>query len=384
MRFPILFSLLFSLWALPGAAQVTLTSAGAEQVPPPTINAKAYALLDYQSGQLLAASQADMRTEPASLTKLMTAYLTFSALKRGQLQLTQLVPVSARAQQAEGSRMFIDARKTVTVDELIHGMIVQSGNDACIALAELVAGSESAFAQKMNAQAQQLGMANTHFANATGLTDPQHYSTARDLATLAAALVRDFPEYYPLYSLKEYRYNDITQSNRNSLLWSDPTVDGIKTGHTDAAGFCLIASAKRGERRLISVVLGTASEAARALESRKLLNHGFQVYDSVKLYSKSQSLANIEVWKGSTNYVSAGFLEDFYMSLPKGKAGQLKATLESKQPLIAPVRAGQKIGVMKLALAGQPYAEVPVVALDSVPMAGMLGRGWDALRLLFK
>ena len=352
--------------------------------PPPAIAARSFLLLDFHSQQTLAGHNAAERVEPASLTKLMTAYLTFSALKQKQIQPAQIGPVSERAWKAEGSRMFIEPKKPVTVEELMRGMIVQSGNDACIALSELIAGSEEAFAQMMNTQAQKLGMINTHFVNSTGLPDAKHYSTAQDLALLAIAIVRDFPEYHPLYSMKEYRYNNITQANRNRLLWSDPTVDGMKTGYTENAGYCLITSAKRGERRLISVVLGTASESARAVESQKLLNYGFQYYDSVKLYAKNQPVASLPIWKGSGNSVNAGFLDDLYVSLPKGQADKVKASLESRQPLLAPVAAGQKIGVMRLTLDGKPYAELPVVALEDVALAGIFGRGWDSIRLLFK
>ncbi|MDB5808002.1 MAG: D-alanyl-D-alanine carboxypeptidase [Betaproteobacteria bacterium] len=352
--------------------------------PAPSIAARSFLLLDYRSQQTLAGKNENERVEPASLTKLMTAYLTFQALKQKVIQPGQAVPVSERASKAEGSRMFIEPRKPVTVEELMRGMIVQSGNDACIALAELISGGEDAFAQAMNAQAQKLGMKNTNFMNSTGLSNPQHYSTARDLALLAIAIIRDFPEYHPLYAMKEYRYNNITQANRNRLLWSDPTVDGMKTGFTENAGYCLITSARRGERRLLSVVLGTASDTARATESQKLLNYGFQYYDSVKLYEKSQTIASLQVWKGAANTVKAGFLDDLYVSLPKGQADKVKASLESRQPLLAPVSAGQNIGVMKLTLDGKPYAELPVVALEDVALAGILGRGWDSIRLLFK
>ncbi|MEK7836044.1 MAG: D-alanyl-D-alanine carboxypeptidase family protein, partial [Pseudomonadota bacterium] len=343
-----------------------------------------YLLLDFHSQQALASRNPGARVEPASLTKLMTAYLTFAALRQKQIQLTQTVPVSERAWKAEGSRMFIEPRKPVTVDELMRGMIVQSGNDASIALAELIAGSEQTFAQQMNREAQRLGMKNTHFVNSTGLPNPQHYSTAHDLALLASAIIRDFPEYHPLYSTREYRYNNITQANRNRLLWTDPTVDGMKTGYTENAGYCLITSARRGERRLVSVVLGTASEAARAAESQKLLNYGFQYYDSVKLYEKSRPVASLRVWKGTSNNVNVGFPDDLYVSPPKGQADKLKAVLESEQPLFAPIGAGQRIGTMKLSLDGKPYAEFPVLALEAVTLAGVLGRGWDSIRLLFK
>ena len=365
-----------------GAASAQTASPLAPSAP--AIAARSYLLLDYHSQQMLVSHRPAERVEPASLTKLMTAYLTFAALKRKQIQPEQVVPVSERAWKADGSRMFVEPRRPVTVDELMHGMIVQSGNDACIALAELIAGNEPAFVETMNREAQRLGMKNTHFVNATGLPDAQHYSTAYDLALLASAVIRDFPEYHPLYSLKEYRYNNITQANRNRLLWSDPTVDGMKTGYTENAGYCLVSSARRGERRLISVVLGTASEAARAAESQKLLNYGFQFYDSVKLYGKDQAVTSLPVWKGSGNSVKAGFTDDLYVSVPKGQADRLKASLESKQPLFAPIAAGQRLGVMKLTLDGKPYTEIPVIALEAIPLAGILGRGWDSIRLMFK
>ena len=376
-----IFSFLLSL----GVSAASFAQSPPPLAPPvPPISARSFLLLDVQSRQEIAGQKSGERVEPASLTKLMTAYLTFSALKQKQIQPAQNVPVSARAWKAEGSRMFIEPRKPVTVDELMHGMIVQSGNDACIALAELIAGSEEAFAQMMNAQTQRLGMKDTNFVNSTGLPDPRHYSTAHDLALLAIAVIRDFPEYHPLYAMKEYRYNNITQANRNRLLWSDPTVDGMKTGFTENAGYCLITSAKRGSRRLISVVLGTASESARAVESQKLLNYGFQFYDSVKLYGKNQPVASLQVWKGASNSVKAGFLDDLYVSLPKGKADRMKANLESQQPLLAPVAAGRQIAVMKLTIDGKAYAEMPVVALEDVALAGIFGRGWDSIRLLFK
>ncbi len=365
--------------------QLLFAQQAATPIPaPPPIAAKAYLLLDFKSGQLLASQGPDERVAPASLTKLMTAYLAFSALKQKTLRLDQTVPVSERAWRTEGSRMFIEPRKPVTVDELLHGVIVQSGNDACIALAEAIAGSEEVFAQMMNREAQRLGMKNTNFMNSTGLPHSQHYSTARDLALLAAAIIRDFPEYYPLYSIKEFRYNNITQGNRNRLLWLDSTVDGMKTGYTENAGYCLVTSAKRGEQRLISIILGTSSESARVTESQKLLNYGFQFYDGVRLYEKNRPVATLQVWKGSVNSIKAGFSNDLYLSLPKGQASKLKASVESLQPLLAPISIGQKIGVMKLTLDGKPFRELPVVALENVPLAGILGRGWDSLRLLFK
>ncbi|MBZ0125100.1 MAG: D-alanyl-D-alanine carboxypeptidase [Rhodocyclaceae bacterium] len=363
-----------------------LSAAVQAQILPqaPTIAAKSWLLMDYSTGQALASYNPDERVEPASLTKLMTAYVALSALKEGRLKPDQAVPVSERAWKAQGSRMFIEPRRPVTVDELLRGMIVQSGNDACIALAEAVAGSEEAFVQTMNREAQRLGLKATRFANSTGLPDPQHYSTARDLGALAAALIRDFPEHYPLYALREYTYNRITQANRNRLLWSDPAVDGVKTGHTESAGYCLIASAKRGPRRLLSVVMGTASDALRMQESQKLLNFGFQFFDSVKLYAKDQTVSQLKVWKGAQNAVKAGFLEDFTLSLPKGMAEKVRASLTSNQPLLAPVQKGQRIATLKLTLDDKPYGEYPVVALETVPVAGMLGRAWDTMRLWFE
>src|SRR6267378_7280209 len=266
---------------------------------PPVVEARAWLLLDATSGQSIASRNPKERIEPASLTKLMTAYLAFAALKGRSLALGQTIRVSERAWRTAGSRMFIEPRKPVTVEELLHGMIIQSGNDACIALAEAIAGSEPAFVERMNREAKRIGMKDSHFTNASGLPDPNHYSTTSDLALLATALIRDYPEYYKLYSEREYRYNDITQLNRNRLLWLDPNVDGMKTGHTESAGYCLVASAQRGGRRLVSVVIGTVSERLRARESQKLLNFGFQSYDALRLYEKGDAIGKLEVWKGS-------------------------------------------------------------------------------------
>ena len=357
----------------------------AVQSPPgPALSASAYVLVDFNSGQPLAAHNAQARVEPASLTKLMTAYVVFTALREKRLRPDQPVPVSQRAARAQGSRMFIDPGKAVTVDELVRGLIVQSANDASIALAEAVAGSEEAFVELMNREAKRLGLAGTRFANSTGMPDPQHYSNAEDLALLARAVIRDFPDHYPLYSLKEYRYNTITQANRNRLLWSDPTVDGMKTGYTTAAGYCLVASARRGGRRLLSVVLGAPGDAARAIESQKLLNHGFQSWEGMRLYEGRQAVAALPVYKGAANLVKAGFLSDFHVAVPRGLGNKLKATIESMQPLLAPINAGQRVGTLKLSVDGQPFREVPVVALEDVAPAGIFGRGWDTLRLMFR
>ncbi|MDY0047032.1 MAG: D-alanyl-D-alanine carboxypeptidase family protein [Thauera propionica] len=356
----------------------------AQSVPPPALAANAWVLVDHATGQVLAGKDADTRIEPASLTKLMTAYVTFSALKAGTLSPGQQVPVSERAWRMEGSRMFIEPNKPVTVEQLIHGVIVQSGNDACVALAETIAGSEEAFVALMNREAQRLGMTNTNFSNSTGLPDPQLYTTGNDLARLATAIIRDFPEYYSLYSLKEYTYNEIKQPNRNRLLYMDPTVDGMKTGHTSSAGYCLVSTAQRGPRRLISVVLGAASDTVRAQESLKLLNYGFQFYDTVKLYSADEALSQFRVWKGKLNELPVGFTSDFTLSLPKESADKIQATLESRQPLVAPIEKGQEVGTLTLSAEGQAIGRYPVVALQDVPVAGFFGRLWDAIVMFFK
>ena len=375
-----LFLLLLALLALSSAAL-------AQSVPPPPLAARSWLLLDHASNQVLAEQAGDERVEPASLTKLMTAYLSFSALRQKRISPDQVVPVSERAWKAPGSRMFIEPNRPVTVKELLYGMIVQSGNDACIALAEVIAGSEESFVAAMNREAQRLGMKNTKFMNATGLPDPQHYASARDLGLLAQAIIRDFPDYYPIYATKDYTYNKITQPNRNRLLWLDPTVDGVKTGHTEAAGYCLIASSRRGPRRLISVVLGTDSDNARAQESLKLLNHGFLAFDAVKLYDRNFALSQLKVFKGTQNTVKAGFAEDFVLSLPKGAAvakDAIKVQLESRQPLLAPVQAGDRVATLKLTINDKPWGEYTVVALEAVPVAGIFGRTWDALKLYFQ
>ena len=381
---------LLAVVALAASACVTLARPVSSPVPVPAatpvpaIGAPAYLLIDVASGQGIVAENADERREPASLTKLMTAYLVFAALRDKTITPTQMVPVSKAAWHAEGSRMFIEPRKAVTVDELLRGTIVQSGNDAAMALAELVGGSEAAFAERMNTQAARLGLANTHFVNATGLSNPQQYSTAADLAQLAAAIIRDFPEFYPLYSLREYRYNNITQPNRNRLLWIDPFVDGMKTGHTDAAGWCLVASAKRGDRRLLAVVLGDASDAARTSDAQKLLNYGFQAYDTVQLYASGKAVSNLRVWKGESRDVGAGFFSDQFLTLPKGKAEKLELSMIAVEPLVAPVVKGQRLGTVRVSLESKAMAEFPLVALDDVPIANIFNRAWDTIRLWFQ
>ncbi|HWA39856.1 MAG TPA: D-alanyl-D-alanine carboxypeptidase family protein [Burkholderiales bacterium] len=365
---------------------LALASAAHAAAPqPPSVVGRSWVVVDLSSNQVLAAEKADERIEPASLTKIMTAYVVFQALRDKKLALEQKILVSERAWRAPGSRMFIRVGTQVGVDELIRGMVVQSGNDACIALAEAVAGNEEVFVQMMNREAQRLGMKNSSFRNASGLPDPQHYSTASDLQLLAAAMIRDFPDYYgQYYAQKEFRYNNITQPNRNRLLWLDPTVDGVKTGHTEAAGYCLVASSKRGERRMLSVLLGSTSESTRAQESQKLLNWGFQFFDSVKLHGANDAVRSLEVWKGATGAVKAGFRNDLVITIPKGEADKLKSELLSQQPLVAPVAAGQRVGTLRVTHDGKPLGEYPVVALEPVAAAGLVGRAWDTLRLWLK
>jgi D-alanyl-D-alanine carboxypeptidase (penicillin-binding protein 5/6) len=359
--------------------------AQAQAPQPPAVAAHAFHVSDLTSGQVLAQHKADERVEPASLTKLMTAYLVFTAMREGRLAPAQQVQVSAHARQAPGSRTFLEAGSSVSVDTLLRGMVVQSGNDACIALAEVLAGSEAQFAEQMNREAARLGLRDTRFANATGLPHAQHYSTARDLARLAAALIRDFPgEYARYYMMKEFRHNDITQMNRNRLLWLDPSVDGVKTGYTEAAGYCLIASSERGGRRLLTVLLGADSDAARARESQKLLNWGYQFFDGVRLYEPGQAVKAIDVWKGALEAVRAGFERGLVVTVPKGEAKLLAAELLTHPPVLAPVRKGDQVGVLRVALDGRPLGEYPVVALESIPQAGIFGRAWDTLRLWLK
>jgi len=356
----------------------------AQPVTPPPIAARAFIVVDMLSGQTLAAANENDRFEPASLAKLMTAYVVFSEMREGRIDAATTVKPSPEAAKAEGARMFIVAGTAVTVGELLNGMIVDSGNDAAVALAEAVAGSEAAFVERMNRQAQRLGLANTHFANASGRPVPDQRSSARDLATLAAAVIRDFPAQYALYGQKEFTYNHITQSNRNRLLWTDPTVDGMKTGFTEAAGYCLVASARRGERRLVAVVLGAQSDMLRTAESQKLLNFGFQAYETRRLYKKGDPVARPAVFKGTKDEVALGFDHDIWLTMPRSKFEGIAATLETRQPFVAPLAAGQKAGIMKLTRDNAPVAQIPVVALEEVPVAGFLSRGWDTLRLLFR
>ena len=366
-----------------GLSLFAFQSFAAEVPAAPALEASAYLFFDAQSGQILSSKNPDARIEPASLTKLMTAYLTFDALKNGRLKLDQQLTASERAWKSEGSRMFLDPKVPVSVDNLIKGMIVQSGNDACVTLAEAIAGSEEGFAQMMNAQAKKLGMNNSHFANSTGLPDPQLYTTVRDLATLSNALIRDFPQYYPTYSIKSFTYNNITQPNRNLLLYRDSSVDGLKTGHTDSAGFNLIASSKRDGRRVITVVVGTKSMEARATESSKLLNWGLSHFQTPKLYDAGKPLSKVKVYKGSENELDVGFLQAVYVTLPRG-SDEVTPVLETIQPVVAPVKKGTELGTLKLMSGNKVLAERKVVALQDIEEAGFFGRMWDSIVLWFK
>ncbi len=370
-----------------------VAAALAQAPQPPEVASKSYLLLDETSNQVLAERQADAQTDPASLTKLMTAWLVFDALKARKITLEQTMPVSLRAwaeREGGGSLMFIDPKMTPKVDELLRGMIAVSGNDAAVALAEGVAGSLDAFVAQMNRQAQAWGLKNTQFKNVTGLTEAGHYSSARDLSVIAAHIVRDFPEYYAnYYSIRHYTFNNIKQDNRNMLLGRDPSVDGMKTGYTDAAGYCLVASAVRdmpnGKRRLLSVVLGTGSREARASESQKLLNWGYSAWDGVRLFAADKPAATVPVWKGKTPTAALGAGSAMVVTVPKGEGDKLKTTLERTDPLVAPLAKGQRVGTLKVSTqGGLQVAAVPLVVLESVEQAGLLGRAWDSIRLWIK
>jgi D-alanyl-D-alanine carboxypeptidase (penicillin-binding protein 5/6) len=350
----------------------------------PSLTAKAYLLYDYSTGQVLTGQNADTRMEPASLTKLMTAYLAFDAIEHDTIRLDdQLIVPQSAVRNANGeSRMLLKVGQSVSVADLLRGLIVQSGNDAAITLAVNIAGSEAGFVDQMNTQAARLGLANTHFTNPVGLPDAQHYSSAHDLALIAASIVRDYPQFYELFALREFTFNNVTQANRNRLLWLDPNADGMKTGHTETAGFCLVGSAKRDTHRLISVVLGAPSDALRSSESQQLINYGFQNFDAVSLYKKEQVITELRIWKGTQSNVEVGFKQDIWLSVPKGQLSKLKATLETRQPLLSPIDSSIAIGVMKLSLAGKPYAEFPVYPLENVSAANVFARGWDSIHLL--
>lgn len=366
---------------VPATDSNTLAQVGdLSSIPAPTIAARAWISIDVNSGQVLASSAPDTKVEPASLTKIMTAYVVFNALDEKRLTLEQQVPVSETAWRTGGSRMFIEPRKPVTVNELNQGMIVQSGNDASVALAEAVGGSETAFAALMNREAERLGMKNTHFMNSTGLPDPQHITSVRDLATLSTHLITDHPQFFHYYSQKDYTYNKITQPNRNRLLFTDPSVDGMKTGHTDAAGYCLVATAKRGDRRVLTVVVGTDSEATRAEESLKLLNWSFQNFDTVKLYGQGQARMQARVWEGTVDTVDLGPPNPVWMAVPRGRAADIKPVAQRTDPLVAPLAQGQNVGTLQFQLDGKTLRVEPLVVQGRVERAGFFGRMIDTVK----
>ncbi|MGA9574900.1 MAG: D-alanyl-D-alanine carboxypeptidase family protein [Lysobacterales bacterium] len=350
---------------------------------PPALGANSYILVDFNSGDTLVESNADMRVEPASITKVMTSYVVFTELASGNIKLTDTVNVSENAWRTGGSRMFIEPSMTVTVEDLIKGMVIQSGNDASVALAEHLAGTEEAFAGLMNHYAQQLGMTNSHFTNATGLPHEDHYTTARDVATLSIALIAQFPEYYHWYSEKEFSFNNIRQHNRNNLLWRDPAVDGLKTGHTEAAGYCLASSAKRDGMRLVSVVLGSGSESSRVNESQSLLNYGFRFYETIQLYKAGQELAQGKVWKGETDQVRLGIRDELFVTIPRGRYEDLDAQVEMRPELIAPITEGEEVGQISIRLEDAEIANRGLIALETVPEAGFFGRTWDSMNMWF-
>lgn len=352
----------------------------------PQLAAKSYVLFDYNSNQILLEQHGDARMEPASLTKLMTAYLTFDAIRHGTLSIHQKLSVPSVAVRNLGdeSRMLLKAGQIVTVEDLLRGMIVDSGNDAAIMLAVNIAGSEAGFVDMMNREAKRMGMKNTHFTNPAGIADAEHYSSASDLAVLTAAMIREYPQYYQLFSLRSYTFNSVTQSNRNRLLWIDPYVDGVKTGYAESAGFCLIGSAQRDNHRLITVLFGVHSDRLRVSESQKLLNYGFKHFDSLRLYQKGQPVTRLHIWKGTESLLDVGFRRDLFLTIPKGTFAQLRATIETYQPILAPIMGGQKLGMLKLTLDGKPYAEFPLEALQSVPLANVFSRGWGNIRLMFQ
>ncbi|MBU3055482.1 D-alanyl-D-alanine carboxypeptidase family protein [Pseudomonas indica] len=350
---------------------------------PPQLAAKSYVLMDAASGNVLIENNADERLPPASLTKLMTAYLATLDINRGQIKETDMVRVSEKAWRMGGSKMFIEVGKEVSVNDLLHGIIIQSGNDASVALAEHIAGSEDAFADMMNATAERLGMRNSHFMNATGWPDPDHYSSAHDMALLARAIVYEDPQHYAIYAQKEFFWNGIKQPNRNLLLWRDKTVDGLKTGHTEEAGYCLVSSAVRDGMRLIAVVFGTASEQARAAETQKLLTYGFRFFETQTFYQKGAELAQAQVWKGSARQVKAGLNQDLTLTLPKGQLKKLAASMTLEPQLVAPIQKGDVIGKVEVKLGDEVVHSADLVALEGVEEGGFFRRLWDSIRLFF-
>ncbi|MCB1759011.1 MAG: D-alanyl-D-alanine carboxypeptidase [Gammaproteobacteria bacterium] len=374
----------FLLTCLLIIAAAQCASAASPVPAPPNIAASGHLLIDFHSGRILSESNADQRLEPASLTKIMTAYTVLRELKEGNIKLQDQVLVSKKAWRTPGSRMFIEVDKQVSVEQLLKGMIIQSGNDASVALAEYIAGSEETFTNLMNEHAQRLGMLDSHFVNSTGLPHDEHFTTPRDIAKVSEATIREFPEYYAWYAVKEYTFNDIKQQNRNKLLWRDESVDGVKTGHTEAAGYCLVASAARDGMRLTSVVMGTSSEDSRAKESQSLLNYGFRFFETHRLYDRSEPLSRVRVWKGDREMLSLGLDKALYVTIPRRQYKNLKASLQIDPQLLAPIAKGEAVGRVNVELEGELITSVPLVALDSVAQGGLLQQAKDTVLLWFE
>ncbi|MFW5443847.1 MAG: D-alanyl-D-alanine carboxypeptidase family protein [Methylococcaceae bacterium] len=374
----ILFSALFLLLNTANATNTILFPSA------PSVAASSYILIDFNSGKVLAEKNADQRVPPASLTKIMTVYVIFRELKNGHLTLDEKVTISKKAWQTPGSRMFVEVNKQVSIENLLQGVIIQSGNDASVALAEHVAGDESTFAAMMNQHAERLSMLDTKFQNSMGLPSDNHYTTARDLAKLTTAVIAEFPEYYQWDSKKEFTFNNITQPNRNKLLWRDKSVDGVKTGYTEAAGYCMVTSAKREDMRLISVVMGTASANARANESQSLLNYGFRFFETHKLYTGNEALTETRVWKGNIKQLPMGVAEDLYVTIPRRHYNDLKAEINLDKKIIAPVKLGEELGIVNVSLAGAVVANKPLLALKAVSKGSLVQRLYDEAMLMLE
>jgi D-alanyl-D-alanine carboxypeptidase (penicillin-binding protein 5/6) len=382
-RFPTFSGFLFILALLPAWAAETPSAPPEPPPSPPEVPVRSYILQDFQSGQVLAQANADEPMEPASITKIMTAYVLYKRVREGKINLADEVTISEKAWRMKGSRTFVELDSKVSVADLLLGLVVQSGNDATVALAEHVAGSEDTFAELMNREAAALGLTESHFVNATGWPSPDHYMSARDIAKLVRAIIEEFPEHYLEYAVRSFTYNNIEQHNRNRLLWRDDSVDGVKTGHTDAAGYCLAASAKRDDMRLISVVLGAETEKDRFSATESLLNYGFRFFETQKLYDANQELAEAEVWKGEADTVPAGLAKALFVTLPRGRYDDLNANLRLDKQIEAPLEEGQSIGKVTVSLDGKSVSETSLVALRAVPEAGWFGRMTDELLMLF-
>ncbi|KAA1173164.1 D-alanyl-D-alanine carboxypeptidase [Marinobacter salinexigens] len=372
----VIFTLVFLLASKAMAQSVLIPS-------PPQIAGSSYVLMDPKSGRVIMEENSHERLPPASLTKMMTAYIVERELDEGRISLTDMVPISVKAWKTEGSRTFVREGTSVPVETLLKGVIIQSGNDASVALAEFIAGSEGAFVDIMNQQAKILGMTGTHFENATGLPKPDHFSTAHDLALLARAIINDYPENYAIYAEKHFTYNNIRQPNRNSLLWRDDSVDGLKTGHTEEAGYCLVASAKRNDTRFIGVVMGTSSSESRAQEVQKMLNYGFRYYESERLFRSGQELIKARVWGGQSDDLSVGLSEDVYVTIPRGSRNDLESSVDLDSVIKAPIKVGDELGRVKVSLKGEVLVDQPVLALTDIPEGGLFKRIWDAIKLFF-